>query len=449
MNRTEARELREQRAKIAKDMSDLVDGGLKTPEDRTKFDALDAEQKELKARIDRIEAASGLADELRGGTGAPPNGQPGGADDPDVAKEKREKYAKAYRSYLMYGVKEEGSVAMRGRMNDEERRLVLSQWDRSQDRERRDMGSSGQGAYPGATAGFFVPVGFVDRVTEALKYYGPMLDGGNEMPTIMPTDSGQPLPFPTDNDTTISGEMIGEGQQVGMQDVSLGQIIFGAYKFSTKLVKVSIELMQDSAFDLEAYLIKKFAIRTGRILNTKFTIGAGTTEPEGIVTAATSAGTAVGANSNDGSSAANTIGSDDLTTLEHSVDPLYRRGARFMMHDGTLAAIKKVKDKYGRPLWMPSVQVNAPDTVNGYRYAINNDMDQLQTQSSSPTVTRKVLLFGQLPLYTIRRVREMSVLRLEERFADFGQIAFIGFSRYDGNLLDAGTHPVKYLQTVY
>jgi HK97 family phage major capsid protein len=54
-----------------------------------------------------------------------------------------------------------------------------------------------------------------------------------------------------------------------------------------------------------------------------------------------------------------------------------------------------------------------------------------------------------LPLYTIRRVRDMSVLRLEERFADYGQIAFIGFARYDGNLLDAGTHPVKYLSTVY
>jgi HK97 family phage major capsid protein len=54
--------------------------------------------------------------------------------------------------------------------------------------------------------------------------------------------------------------------------------------------------------------------------------------------------------------------------------------------------------------------------------------------------------FGSLDKYLIRRVKEMSVLRLVERFADYGQVAFLGFARYDGNLLDAGTHPVKYLQ---
>jgi len=233
---------------------------------------------------------------------------------------------------------------------------------------------------------------------------------------------------------------VGEGQQVTTQDVSISQITFGAWKYSTKLVKVSIELMQDSAFDLEAYLIKKFATRTGRILNTKFTTGAGTTEPNGIVTAATSGGTAVGASGNDGGSetGGTTIGSDDLVTLEHSVDPLYRRGARFMMHDATLAAIKKVKDKYGRMLWMPGLAAATPDTINGYPFLINNDMAQI-------AVNNKTVLFGDMSLYTIRRVKQMSVLRLEERFADYGQIAFIGFSRYDGNLLDAGTHPVKYL----
>ncbi len=439
MNRNESRELREERMKIAHQMSELATAGLKTPEDRQKFAALDKEQDELRQRIEQVEKAAAITEELRG-TGRPPAGQPGGADDPEAAKSRRDKYARAFRSYLMYGAKEEGSPAVGGRMSDEERRMVLSQWDRSSDREHRDMGSGGQGAYPGATTGFFVPVGFVDRITEALKYYGPMLLGGQGLPTIMDTDSGQPLPFPTDNDTTVSGEQVGEGQQVTTQDVSIGQITFGAWKYSTKLVKVSIELMQDSAFDLEAYLIKKFATRTGRILNTKFTTGVGTTEPNGIVTAATSGGTAVGASGNDGGveTGATSIGSDDLITLEHSVDPLYRRTARFMMHDATLAVIKKVKDKYGRPLWLPGLASGTPDTINGYPFLINNDMAQVAT-------TNKTVLFGDLSLYTIRRVKQMSVLRLEERFADYGQIAFIGFSRYDGNLLDAGTHPVKYL----
>ena len=465
MNRNESIKLREERRVIANQMSELATGGLKTAEDRTRFDAMDAAQKELKERIDRIEAASGVAEEMRS-TGRPPNGQPGdepAEGTPEAEKVRTEKDRQVFRSYLKFGSREEGGAV--GRMTTEDRGAFLKRFMKTSlsekemrdiakliGREFRDMGTSGQGAYPGITsgAGIFVPVGFVDRITEALKYYGPMLTGGEDMPDIMETATGQPLPFPTDNDTTVTGEIIGEAQQVTTADITIGQVILGAYKFSTRLVKVSIELLQDSAFDIEAYLIKKFAIRTGRILNTKFTIGSGVNEPYGLVTQSVLGATAVGTSSNDGTAAGtNTIGSDDMTSLEHSVDPLYRMMARYMFHDSTLKSLKQVKDKYGRPLWLPSVQVNAPDTINGYKYAINNDMDTLQTQSTSPPVTKKTVLFGHLPLYQIRRVKEMSVLRLEERFGDFGQIAFLGFSRYDANLLDAGTHPVKYLANVY
>lgn len=428
MNRKESLELREQRAKIAKDMSDLATAGLKTGEDRTKFDAMDAEQKELKERIDRIEKATGVDEEMRA-TGRPPAAQPGGADDEKIAKEAKEKRAKAFKGYLV------------GRMDEEDRTTL---------QEMRDMGTSGSGAGIATSgAGIFVPVGFVNDIVEAMKYYGPMLNGGPGNPSIMDTATGQILPFPTDNDTSSVGELLGENQQVTTLDVTIGSVNMNAFKFSSKMVKVSIELLQDSAFDIEAYLKDKFATRLGRILNTKFTTGAGTTEPFGIVTQAVSGGTAAGASTNDGVSGANTLGSDDLTTLEHSVDPLYRRQAKFMWHDSTLAALKKIKDKYGRPLWMPGVSVGAPDTVNGYPYLINNDMDQLQTQVSSPPTTKKVALFGNLPSYQIRRVKDMWVLRLQERFADFGQVAFIAFCRYDGVLLDAGTNPVKYLKTVY
>jgi HK97 family phage major capsid protein len=80
-----------------------------------------------------------------------------------------------------------------------------------------------------------------------------------------------------------------------------------------------------------------------------------------------------------------------------------------------------------------------PDTILGYGYSINNDMAQLAANA-------KTVVFGPLDKYVIRRVREMSVLRLVERFADYGQVAFLAFMRADGQLLDAGTHPVMYLQ---
>ena len=292
-----------------------------------------------------------------------------------------------------------------------------------------------------------MPVGFVNRIEEALKFYGDMWNQAE----ILDTATGQPLPFPTDNDTTVAGEIVGEGQQVSTQDVSLGQIMLSAYKFSTKMVKVSIELLQDSAFDLEAFLVKKFGTRLGRISNTKFTIGGGPSniagsplvaapEPTGILTASTSSGqTVIGDDNATTPDPTNQVGYLDLVNLEHSVDPLYRMGAKYMMHDSTLRFLKTLKDKFGRPLWVPAMASGQVDTINGYGFSINNDMDQLGH-------LKKSVAFGPLDKYLIRRVKEMSVLRLVERFADFGQIAFLGFARYDGNLIDAGTHPVKYLQ---
>lgn len=319
------------------------------------------------------------------------------------------------------------------------------------DREKRDMGI---GAL--TLGGYFVPKGFVYDVEEALKYYGPMLT----VAEIMDTATGQPLPYPTDNDTTVSGELVGEGIQVTEKDVLIGQVLFGAYKFSSKMVKLTLELMQDSAFDMESYLKKKLAIRIGRAYNTYFTTGTGTNQPNGIVTAVVAAcgtpnaaggqayGTpliASGAAANDGGSetGGTSIGSADLDNLEHTVDPLYRRGAAYMFHDQTLRRIKILLDKYGRPLWKQGMSSGDPDQINGYPYYINNDMTPVPAVAGANNNT---VLFGLLDKYVIRRVKELGIITLRERFADYGQMAVIGFSRADGQLLDAGTHPVCYLQ---
>jgi HK97 family phage major capsid protein len=437
---SENRRLREERAVIARQMSKMAEGGLKTGEDRAAFNMLDNEQKRLLDQITVIERADSVNAEMRQ-TGRPPLGQPFGFEGRTEPADGE--YREAFGQYLRRG-RSELSVEQRG----------ILRLDKHTSGEFRDMGTSGQGAYPGITsgAGIFVPVGFFRRVEAALKYYGPMLNGTQGMPTILDTDTGQPLPMPTSNDTTISGELIAENQQVATADVNIGMVMFGAYKFSTKLVKVSLELIEDSAFDIESFLISQFAERIGRTVNSYLTTGTGTNQPTGIIPATLTGGQtvlAVGASSNDSASGANTIGSDDLTNLEHAIDPLYRPNARYMFSDSTLKAIKKVKDKYGRPLWSLGVRDREPDTINGYEFAVNPYMDNLQTQASSPTVTRNTALFGALSKYNVRRVKQLSVLRLSERFADFGQVAFIGFTRLDGNLLDAGTHPTAVLQNVY
>lgn len=323
------------------------------------------------------------------------------------------------------------------------------------DKEKRDMGIGTL-----TLGGYFVPKGFVYDVEEALKYYGPMLLTSE----IMDTATGQPLPYPTDNDTAVMGELVGEGQQVTEKDVLIGQVLFGAWKFSSKMVKISLELMQDSAFDMETYIKKKLAIRIGRIYNNQFTLGSGTNAPYGIVPAVVAACAApsatpwTGANNGYGvpliaaGSAANdggaetggtSIGSQDLDNLEHTVDPLYRRGAGYMWHDQTLRRVKVLLDKYGRPLWKPSVATGEPDRVNDYPYFINNDMAICPAVAQNPAPV--TVLFGQLDKYTIRRVKELGIITLRERYADYGQLGLIGFSRADGQLLDAGTHPICYL----
>jgi HK97 family phage major capsid protein len=443
---SKARELREKRAKLVADAQALIpqDGQKLSGETRVKFDAMMTEADELKTDIDRIERAAAAESEVTR-TEKPPESQPGAAisraadTDPDrhlqmvrryVEKgedslaasertqmaafiERDRKHRTAFRDYLRNGLND---------MKPENRAIL---------QEFRDMGVG-----TGNLGGFFVPQGFVYDIEQALKYYGNMLG----VATILDTATGQPLPYPTDNDTTNTGELVGEGIQVTNADVSIGHVVFGAFKFSTKMVKVSLELLQDSAFDMESYLKQKFAVRLGRILNTKFTVGVGTTEPTGIMTAAAAGPTAVGSSGNTGGTetGGTSIGYIDLVELEHSIDPLYRRGAKYMCHDSTLRKIKELLDKYGRPLWVPGVSSNAPDTILGYEYSINNDMAAIALNAHS-------VAFGPLDKYLIRRVKELAVLRLVERFADFGQVAFIGFARYDGNLLDAGTHPIKYL----
>ena len=446
MQLSKARELREARAKLCAQAQEVLnDTALSKEERNKKFDAMMADADIMKTDIDRAERLEALEVETRSGAlGAPPQAPLPGGQDQD--EETRKRYNCAFSNYLRYGFEPKPQWGIAG-ITPEDRAILTPKRRNIQLEARdlgvqyRDMGTGGGGAYPGATTGFFVPVGFVDKITEALKYYGNMLNESD----VFDTATGQPLPFPTDNDTSIMGELVGENQQVNTQDVSIGQIMFGAYKFSSKLIKVSIELLQDSAFDFDAFLTRKFATRLGRILNNKFTVGTGTSQPTGIITAATAGPTAVGSFANDGVGGANTIGSDDLIELEHSVDPLYRPGAKYMMNDLTLKVLKKLKDKYGRPLWLPGLAVKEPDTINSYPFSINNDMAALPSTVASPPVPYNSVAFGQLKLYTIRRIKDTSVLRLEERFADFGQVAFLAFYRADGNLLDAGTHPVKYL----
>jgi HK97 family phage major capsid protein len=327
------------------------------------------------------------------------------------------------------------------RLTERERQLVFE--GRSTDTQGQAAGTQALSYTELTAGGAFVPVGFQYEIDEALKYYCPFTDG--TVCRVLNTATGSLLPFPTDNDTTNEAGVLAENTADTENPVAVSVVNFGAYKYSSRIIRVSTELMQDSAFNIEDYLAKKIGLRFGRAYETAFTIGTGSAQPTGVVPAVLGSGAtpvvSTGSSSNDGfGTASATVGSSDVFALEGSVDPLYRRGARFMLHDKSLTKLKQLLDKYGRPLWVPGLTSNAPDSLIGYPYTINQAMNQIGTAGAGA-----VMLFGDFSHFIVRKVREYQILRLDERYAEYGQTGFIAFSRVDSNLVDAGTHPINSL----
>lgn len=430
-----SKNLREQRAAIAEQMKkNLVKE--QTPEVRAEFRKLDDKQEELHRQIQEIEngelrtaAVQELAErELRAG----------------LETEPQREYRKCFGQYLrrgMSGLNEEGRSKMGEYRTDDQ---SASQWGNVTGQTYTGGNLQG-GMTSGVAGGFLVPAGFQYEIETATKYFCPLADGG--VCRTIETAGGGLLPFPTENDTTQQAALLADAVQDSEQGVAFGVVNFGAYKYTSRIVRVSVELLQDAGFNLETLLAEAFGKRFGRAYESAFTVGSGVAGPQGIVTAVLASGASpvvgAGSNANDGqgSPAYSTIGSNDLISLEHSVDPSYRRGAKYMLHDTSLKVIKQLLDKYGRPIWVPGLASNAPDTILGYPYVINQSM-ATPVASTNPTT----MLFGDLQKFIIRKVKDMSVLRLNERYADFGQVGFIAFMRVDSRLVDAGTHPINALQ---
>lgn len=405
-----ARELREKRANLHEQQKSLMaearEAGRDTlsSEESATWDRIDADIDRLGAEIDRIERHEARSRELA----EPVPTVAGGREDraPEVTKDERAaQHAAAFRAYLMGGEQE---------LSPEHRSIL------------REMRAQAVGT--DASGGYLVPEGFSNALEESMLAFG----GMREAATVFATASGNDLPWPTVNDTAQKGAILAENTAVAEQDFTFASVIFGAYKYSSKLVKVSVELLQDSAFDLNAYLAAALGTRIARITNEHFTTGTGTAQPNGVVTAA-------GLGKAGATGQTTTVTYDDLVDLQHSVDPAYRGGAIWMTADSSIKVIKKLKDADNRPLWAPGVAVREPDTILGARYVINQDVPAMAASAKS-------ILFGDFSKYMIRDVLGVQVLRLNERYADAHQVGFLAFSRHDGDLLDAGTDPIKYYQ---
>jgi HK97 family phage major capsid protein len=280
------------------------------------------------------------------------------------------------------------------------------------------------------TGGATVGSTLVNSLEKAMLDYSGVL----QVAEVLRTDNGEPLAWPTIDDTANTGSRVGEGADAGTaSDPVMGRTTWSAFDFTSGLLNVSRNLLTDSIFNLEQVIGEMMGERLGRKQNTDYTTGGGGgNSPAGIVTRSTLGKTAASATA---------IVWDELIDLEHSVDPSRRsqQGVGYMLNDAILQAVRKLKDGNGQPIWQSGWNAGMPDLLNNRRYWIN------QAMASSIASGAKTVLFGQLSQYKVRQVGTITLQRLRERRAEFNQDVFIAYMRGDGNLLDAGDHPVKHL----
>ncbi|EOV1115904.1 phage major capsid protein [Listeria monocytogenes] len=214
---------------------------------------------------------------------------------------------------------------------------------------------------------------------------------------------------------------IEEGGALVFEDASFDQIILDAHKLHVA-IKVTDELLYDNAFNLESYILTQFSKALANAEENAFLNGDGVGKPLGIF--AENGGGQVAITTNTQSS----ITADEIINLVHSLKRPYRKNAKFIMNDQTIALIRKLKDNNGAYLWQPSLQAGEPDRLFGY---------PVYTSAYVPTVAagKPVIAFGDFSYYNIgdRGVRSFDQLR--ELFAGNGMVGFLAKERVDGKLV--------------
>jgi len=280
--------------------------------------------------------------------------------------------------------------------------------------------------------GYTVPTTLADFIVKSMAAWGPMYD--EDICTTINTSSGEQINIPTVDDTTVAVVRhlaAGEGVALtddGGSDATFGTKALNAYIFDTEFVRWSFELASDSIFNMEQLLGELLGERLGRRANTELTIGDGTDDPNGIVTASTLGVAAASATA---------ITADELIELQHSVNPAYRMSpkARFMFSDSTLKVIRKLKDGEGRYLWdAGDYSRGVAGTLLGSPYSVNQAMAAVATGNKS-------VIFGDFGKYFVRKVGTPLIGVMRERF--WPDLGIAGLIRLDGELAD--TAAVKHM----
>lgn len=376
-------EMREKRAKLWATMEGFLDThrtdkGVLSADDDATYTNMEKDLNDLTNEIRRMERRDAIEAELSKPVGTPITAKPQGAP-----AEKMGRASDAYR--------EDFGLALRGRPLVHN---VLS------------VGVDADG-------GYLVPEEFEKQIVDGLKEANVV----RILAKTITTQAERKIPIAVGHSVAQWTE---ENAAYTESNPTFGQKQIDAYKL-TDLIRVSTELLQDSAFPLEPYIRDEFVRAFGVAEEEAFCVGNGTKQPTGIFTAN---GGEVGVTA----AGATAITVDELISLVYSLKSPYRRNAKFFMHDSTVALVRKLKDGNGAYLWQPSIQQGEPDKLLGY---------PLYTSPYVPEVKAGALTvaFGDFKNYWIADRAGRTVQRLNELYAGNGQVGFIATERVDGKVI--------------
>lgn len=392
-------ELRGRRAQLIKDADAIVaaaqtEGRSMTTEEKSKFEAIEADARGLKQEIEIIERNAEMKKELASAQGEARAAAP------------KANASEAFGKYLRHGF---------AALTAEERSMI------------QKRGTATQVAGTDNLGGYLVPQEFSNELDMASEFTGEV----ERLAKKLNTAGGGLLDYPTLNDTATDANLISEAAAVTVQDMTFGNKQLSAYNYSS-LVKVSQQLLQDSAFDLNSFLVEAMGERIARATNAAFTTGTGSSQPQGIITGSVAGKTAASATA---------ITADEILDLIYSIDSSYRNKASFglMAHDNVISAIRAlgIGSSNDFPIFMPSMAQGEPDRIFGVPVYVNNDME------SSIATGKKTLLAADFSKFVVRNAGGIQMLRLNERFADELEVGFVSWKRSDSAVLDS--RAVKHL----
>ena len=360
------------------------ENGLVASDAVEQYDRMAQEVKDLGAEIERLEQQAQVDAQLAAPTSWPVSGKPMIMTEERVSTQTGTKeYTEAFWNMI------------RNRGNYGEVHNALS------------VGEDSEG-------GFTVPDEFERKLVEALE--GNNIFRG--MATVIRTSSGtRKIPIAED---TGEASWIDEGEEIPESDTTFGQTMLSAYKLGT-MIKISNELLNDSAFDLASYIARRFGVRMGNAEERAFITGDGVGKPLGLLD---DAGAKVGV------TAAKTtaISFDEVFQLYYALKAPYRKKAEFLCNEALVLQLMTIKDNNGNYIWKPGLDIGKPDTL------LNRP---LKTSAFMPEVAagNKVMAFGDYSYYWIADRQNRTFRRLNELYARTDQVGFLTTQRVDGKLI--------------